>query len=1028
MGKLKSIMLIVLLAADIILCQTKYFRFENYSITSGLSNISINCILQTRDGFLWIATKDGLNRFDGQNFKVYKNNPALIHSLPENYVMSLLESKDGTLWIGTWGGGLSWFDKSTEKFYRTDLTYADDDYVQFLYEDFSHNIWYGTLSGGLNKFNPSLKKITTYRKENISPYFFPDNEITWISEDSAKNIWASTTHAGLVKLNPFSNQIENYRQSQNLKNSLSSDFVLSIFNDGNKFFLIGTSAGIDKFSLKDFSFQHNPSIPHNLNADLNVSIKHILKDHNGNLWIGTYDYLGLYFIENPFSPNQKIEHIILDDNDPHSLISNRIRWLYEDRNYNLWIGTEEGISKLPRQNHFTQFRYLPGTPNSLSEKVVSGIVTTDNNTLWVSYGGGGFDKINLLNGAVKHFTYNPNNPNSLTNADIVSLYLDREGFLWAGTMVGGLSRFDTLTNNFKNYRFRPNHKYSLKSDWVQQVLETSNGLFLVGTNEGLQVLDRTNNLFYDFQANTKIGSEKIPSNISVNSLFEDRDGNIYIGTWLSGLYVFNKAENYIYHFMPEEGNTASISSSKIIFIQQDSNGFIWLGTHSGGLNRFDPASKKFKRFTTHNGLPNDVVFGIQEDKSGFLWISTLNGLAKFDSQKQTFIIYDQADGLISNTFNWRASNKDKNGRLYFGGVFGFVSFNPDEILTEENYSPIAFTSFKLFDKEAVLPLSLPTTKEIELSYDNNFFSIEFIALDLAPAHKHKYKYKLEGIDKDWIDSENRNTAFYTDIDPGEYKFVVKAGNADNVWTNTSSIIIRITPAWWMTWWFKLFIALVILLIAYLLYKIRIDQLIKIERIRYEIASDLHDEIGSNLSSISVDGQLLMKNESIAPPEKELISDISKTAAQTLDAMRDIVWFINPKNDANEDIIFKMKETAAKLLGGIQWSFQIIGEPRLENFSLEQRRNIFLIYKESLTNVARHSKADKCEIELEGISSQIRLSIRDNGIGFEKNNVKMDTGFFSLRNRANKVNALLEINSEIQKGTEIKLIAEAAKNK
>ena len=315
---------------------------------------------------------------------------------------------------------------------------------------------------------------------------------------------------------------------------------------------------------------------------------------------------------------------------------------------------------------------------------------------------------------------------------------------------------------------------------------------------------------------------------------------------------------------------------------------------------------------------------------------------------------------------------------------------------------------------------MPATKEIVLKYDQNFFSIEFAALDMAPAHKHTYSYMLEGIDPDWIHSESRSTAYYTDIDYGNYRFLVKASNADKIWSDPATLLIRINPAWWMTWWFKVLIGLIIILLGLLIYKFRVNELLKIERIRYNIASDLHDEIGSNLSSIYVDGQLLQKSKSLSSAELELSSDISKTASQTLDAMRDIVWFINPKNDEGEDIIFKMKEIAARLLAELEWTFNATKGIRFDFFSLEQRRNIFLIYKEALTNVVRHSNANKCSIDIIGQADKLSVIVKDDGKGFEINNTKKNTGLSSMMKRAEKIEGKLLIESDPNNGTSIRL--------
>jgi len=1008
-----------------IFAQNRSLQFENFTIDDGLSNNSINCILQTRDGFLWIATKDGLNRFDGQNFKIFKNDPSNSKSLTENYVMSLLESEDGTFWVGTWGGGLLKFDPLHETFIRYDLPINDDDYIQALYEDNQHYIWYGTTNGGINKLNTISKKILSYRKNLTNKFYFPDNNITSITQVNKKYLWIGTLSSGLFKFDSVNETYVQYKNNPKVANSISNDYVWDICNYSNEALILSTGAGIDKFDLRTGKSTNllNNKIFSNLN--FSETFRQTIKDHNGNIWAGTYNYFGLFIFPKAANQTQNYIHLIKDENDAHSIISNRIRWLYEDRSNNIWIGTEEGISKLYTTKPFIQYRYSPNTKQTLGGKVVSSITGNNKNILWVGYAGGGFDKVNLTTNKITQYKHDENKENSLSVDDVISLYADKKGNIWIGTFYGGLNKFDLVNETFKSYLNEKNNPFSIKSNWVQQILETSYGQLLVGTNDGLQILDQQKEKFYNYSPVVKNNSEKLPEILSINALFEDREKNIWIGTWLDGLFRYDQQKQFLYHYIPEENKIYSLSASKVTSVYEDSKGFIWVGTHSGGLNKFDKSSQKFYHYTTRNGLPNDVVFGMLEDNNGSIWISTMKGLVKFNPTKETFRIYDQSDGIIHNQFNWHASYKDESGKMYFGGQNGFIKFDPNTITIDSTQIQISFTSFKVFDKEATLPQSLPTTKEIILRYDQNFFSIEFAALDLAPAHKHNYSYMLEGIDPEWINAETRTTAYYTDIEYGTYKFFVKASNADNIWSEPVVLSIIINPAWWMTWWFKVFVIIALAFIGFAIYKYRINQVLKIERIRYNIASDLHDEIGSNLSSICVDGQLLLKSKLLSENERELSSDISKTASQTLDAMRDIIWFINPKNDEGEDIIFKMRETASKLLVGMEWTFNAANAVRLDSFSLEQRRNIFLIYKEALTNVIRHSNSKKCEVVIHNQADNLIINIKDNGEGFDVNSVRKNTGLLSMMKRAEKINGRLLIESKNGIGTSVLL---SVKNK
>ncbi|MFH1194256.1 MAG: two-component regulator propeller domain-containing protein [bacterium] len=1017
------ISLFVLLAGGL-KAQYRHFAFERVTIDDGLSNSSINCILQTTDGFLWIATKDGLNRFDGQNFKIFKHDPNSAASLPENYVMSLFESRNGTFWIGTWGGGLCKYDPVHESFIKIKTDIVNDNYVQCIDEDSNGFIWFGTLTGGFFKYKPQSKITVNFNLNTNSALKLIKNNITSLVVNADNSLWIGSWGSGFFLFNEQNNIVKHFIHKTG-KNSLSNNNIWFLQKVDQNNILISTDYGVDLYNENTDSFIHNLNVENNLQQFLNSAIRQTYRDSYGRLWIGTYEYHGLFMIEKDRNGKERIHHIIKEDADPQSLTMDRIRWIYQDRKKNIWIGTEDGLNKLPATKPFIQFEYYPSLKNSLGGKVISGIVEGRDSILWVGLAGSGFDKIDLRKNSIRHYKSNPDNPNSLNEDDVTAIYEDKFGMIWIGTTHTGLNSLDPKTNLFKHFIFSKNYPESIDRNWVQQIIEMKNGELLVGTNAGLEVFNRKTQTFSVF--NPQIKRKNIfPKVFSVNSLFEDKHENLWVGTWLDGLFRYDKKNQKIYRYLPDSKDSYSLSANKITCIMEDSFGFIWIGTHSGGINKFDKSMGKFYRYSKKDGLPNDVVFGILEDAKGFLWISTLNGLAKFDPRKEKFRNYDVSDGIIHNQFNWHSSFLNKNGQMYFGTIRGIVSFHPDSVLIDPVPPSVALTSFKVFGKEAALPQSLPATKEILLNYDQNFFSIEFTALDLAPSHKHKFEYFLEGIDPAWVSSEQRSIAFYTDINPGEYKFYAKACNADGVWSSPVSLSVIISPAWWMTWWIKVIFALCLISLIYLAYLYRLKHFLAIQNIRLNIADDLHDEIGSNLSSISVDSQMLLRSSSLNETEQELASYIGKTAKETVETMRDIIWFINPKNDFDTDLVIKMKETAAKLLAGINWTFNISGKVNLEKYNLEVRRNIFLIYKEVLNNIVRHANAEFCLIELGDAFDSTIFTIKDDGSGFDNSEIHENTGLRSIKRRAKKINAKLTITSEVGKGTLISLSTPSGK--
>ncbi|OGU37651.1 MAG: hypothetical protein A2315_02060 [Ignavibacteria bacterium RIFOXYB2_FULL_35_12] len=1006
--------------------QSHHFSFDHYTIANGLSNNSINAILQTRDGFIWIATKDGLNRFDGQKFFVFKHDPSLKNSIPENYVMSLLESSDETFWVGTWGGGLCKYDPIHESFIKIETNFAKDRYIQCIAEDNYKNLWFGTLTGGLFKYNPASRSIRNYSTDTGSLIRLLNNNITTLAVNPDNTLWIGSWGSGFSFIDEQKNIIKNFVRPPT-NTTFSNNNIWFIEKGLGKKIIISSDFGVDLYDPEKDFYVHNLNLPGEIQSVLNSPVRQTFRDSYNRLWIGTYEYYGLYLIVKDQSGKSHTHHLIREEDDPNSLTMNRIRWIYEDRKKNLWIGTEDGLNKLSAVKPFVHFRFFPFRNTGLGGRVISGIVEGHDNILWLGLAGSGFDRIDLRKNTIKHYHHDPNNPNSLAEDDVTALFEDRFGKIWIGTRNFGLNCFNPKDESFQHFIFNPNKPESVDDNWIHKILETSDGTLLIGTNSGLKVFNRTTRSLIDFKPEV-VGRNSFPQKYSANTFFEDSAGELWIGTWLDGLLRYSKKEKKFFQYIPDPTLNYSISSNKITCIVEDSKGYIWAGTHSGGINKFDKTSGKFILYSLKQGLPNDVVFGILEDEKGFLWISTLNGLSKFDPEKEKFRNYDVSDGIIHNQFNWHASLKNKTGQMYFGTINGLISFHPSSVKIDSQPPLVVLTSFKIFGKEAELPQSLSSTKEILLNYDQNFFSFEFSALDIAPSHKHQFAYLLEGLDPSWVYSGSRSAAFYTDVPPGEYKFHFKACNADGVWCSPLSLSVIITPAWWMTWWFKILVVIILLGIGYLIYLYRLKQSLAIQNIRLNIANDLHDEIGSNLSSISIDSQLLLNNSSIDETQQELASFISKTVQETVETMRDLIWFINPNNDFGKDMILKMKETAAKLLAGMNWSFKVNSEVELEELNLEIRRNIYLIYKEALNNVVRHANSQSCEIELRNLGNTFLLMIKDDGKGFDEKKVQENTGLRSIKRRAANMNAEVKIYSEIGNGTVIKLVVPFGSNK
>jgi signal transduction histidine kinase len=438
---------------------------------------------------------------------------------------------------------------------------------------------------------------------------------------------------------------------------------------------------------------------------------------------------------------------------------------------------------------------------------------------------------------------------------------------------------------------------------------------------------------------------------------------------------------------------------------------------------------KFKRYLVKNGLPNNVVYGILTDDDGNLWMSTNNGLSSFNPAKNKFRNFDVNDGLQSNEFNHEAFAKDRDGRMYFGGVNGLNYFYPKDISTNPIAPNVVITDIKInnktitgFSEYASLPKALYLTDSIRLPHDQNMIGFEFAALDFSAPMKNQYQYKLEGFNDNWINSYNTHTATYTNLDPGTYVFRVKGSNKDGIWNEDgASLTITILPPWYETWWFRTLMVLTFLFAVYAIYRYRLQQALKLVAVRNRIATDLHDEIGSNLSNISIFSNVAQQIDD-NKKNVSLLKKISEYSQASQESMSDIVWMINPDNDRFENIMTQMRRYAAEIFEALNCNFVISFDEKLNGIKLnmDERKNLYLIYKEAINNLAKYSGCSEVSIELKLYRGMINMVLKDNGKGFDLDAVGKGNGLTNMRKRADMLKGRLTINTSPGKGTEIEL--------
>lgn len=983
-------------------------EFEHLNSEQGLSPSSaIHNIYQDQQGFMWFCTEDGLNRYDGYNFKIYKHDPLDSNSLGGNFATSILQDKNGIMWITLWGAGLDKFDPITETFthYKNDSADAESLGHNFIisgYEDSNGELWFASASG-LEKFDLRNNKFYHFRPNPDDSNSLDNKIVCGVYEDSGNRLWVYTQGG----LNLFDRNTNRFRRFNNLPNSPS--MLISMTEDASGRLWIGTvRKGLYSFDPIKMKFdQYNTDSFGNkiLNDDYIISIHY----DSGLLWLGTSKGMDL------FDPEKKkiIAHYEYDIQNPKSLSNNRIRQIYEDRSGALWIATlGGGVNKVKNSKNIQAFKLPLGANTNI---VWSMFETTDGKT-WIGTDGSGLYLFDRVTDQVFNYRNDPAEHSSLSNDIVRAVFMDSKSNLWIGTHKG-LNQFHD--GKFIQYRNDPKNSFSISSDFISSISEDSLGNLWIGTaGGGLNRFDRSIKKFFRYH-----NESNNPNSLSHNHIFclyTDKQKTLWIGT-RAGLDRYN-GDGTFSRFLDDPRDSSSLKGTLVSAIYEDKDGILWVGTITGGLNKFDQERKRFTHFNEKNGLPTAQVLGILEDGHDNLWISSNSGITKFDKKKQTFRTYDTHDGLQDNEFNRGAFFKNKNGVMFFGGINGFNVFHPDSIKDNPFIPPVVITSFKKNNREFKLARSITMTDEISLNHDDYVISFEFAALSFVSPQKNQYAYKLEGFDKDWIYSGHKRDVTYTNLDPGHYVFKVKGSNNDGLWNEKSTDIkIFIAPPFWKTWWFLLGIVLMIVAGIYAGMTYRIQRLLELERMRTKIAIDLHDHVGSGLTEIAILSEVGFQQPEL-PHEtiRDKFKKIGDTARQLSQNMGDIVWLINPKYDSLGDIILQLKKSYEEIFYDCRIAFRCspVAEWNQFHLSIENRKHLYLVLKEAINNSLKHSGCNEIKLMVHYQSNGLEVIYEDNGKGFIASDSAEGNGLPNMVHRIQSMGGLLEMDSVLGRGTRI----------
>lgn len=834
-SKLYIAWLIVILAIGInqVYAQKNNFSFDHLGLRDGLSQSFVNCIIQDEQGFIWLGTQDGLNKFDGYHFKVFKNNPKEKNSISSNYIHAIVVDKTGNLWIAT-DNGLNMFNPATEEFTLFQLHGKGSELKQKFTTLLFHDdiIYAGTANNGLYTINTKENKpnlVGLLLNQNLQ-----NSIIQSIYKDKDNTLWIATNNLGVLSFDASKKTSNTFQKSD--KSNFSSNCVFSVFEYDDTHLWFGTDNGLNILNKKtgEIEIVQNELIKQNSLS--NNIVKHIFKDHSGTIWIATFGGLNKFnnkpnsFARFQYSPENK-----------KGISGNKVNCIYEDVTGTIWVGTESGVNKFDRiQNKFKLF--TPRINFNLSQSTNNVWSIYDDVKSNVLYVGSdvGLTVFDRENGA--SFTVVMPTANKAASTAVTSIYNISEQQLLIGCEQG-LYEFNKLSHQVIPFKLNGKQNDLLREKFILCITKDHKNNLWIGTKEGLfkvNLKDKSTEYF----ANNNNAKLSI-SNNDIRTIFEDIDGHIWIGTNGGGI---NKVDYiaetkgitdkiYFKKYLSKLEDEKTLSNNNILSIAQTKKEFIWVGTYGGGINELNINTGIVNRDCGFKAIENSTIYSILPENDKILWCSTNNGLVKLNLNDSSVTNYYENDGLQSNEFNSGSAFKSDKGELFFGGVDGFNAFFPNQILHDTIAPKVVITALKIFNqpidalKSKILKRSISYSDEIVLSYKQNFFSFEFSALHFSSPENNEFKYTMEGLDEDWNYVGTQNQAYYTNLEPDEYVFKVLGSNSDGVWSKTPATIkIKITPPFWKTWWFRILVIACVAAIIYFYNQQRLNRVVKQKRL------------------------------------------------------------------------------------------------------------------------------------------------------------------------------------------------------
>jgi ligand-binding sensor domain-containing protein/anti-sigma regulatory factor (Ser/Thr protein kinase) len=1009
---------IILFAVDVSAQSAEPF-FKNIKTENGLSHNKVNCILKDKRGFVWFGTEDGLTRFDGRYYVVFKSRPNDTQVLSGNIINDLYEDKDGILWIATADGGITKYD------YRLSITRQ--------FKQFRHN---------------------AHDTESI-----PEDAVKKIVEDRTGNLWLATSNSYVVRLNKKTEKFDTP-----VKKGTSG--ILTLLMDNHDTLRVGRAGGgLLSINTRTLGYREDPRY-RNLYAKLpHASIAAIFRDNEYDLWYGTWD--NMIYHQRAGSSDLKA---MMPSAGMKGMLPDDFVSFAEDEHQQIWMaGKNSGVMVYNKDSGlFTNYRHNALKSGSLSDNQVNVIYRDRQGIIWIGTNNG----VSILNSLFTPFVIH-DLPEAGKPLKIYDFQKDKKGRLWIGTSEGIYLKSPHLPG-FEHRKII----FEGQDLAVTKFFADQDGAFYLGTDYTLFLYDQQTNkisllpntladpvmkklissrivsiirdtindhpvllvspyghyfAYYDLTDKKWISRKTASRNIVkelnikdnlIRKVYKDSRGITLLATTRRGLGDWQHDAGRISYNTYDLQDKTTISNNDVFDIQEDHKGNYWVGTYGGGLNYFNRRSGKF----AHIAESSNLTEGLQTDASGNVWMICNGHFHKYDPLKKNYSCYDLPDLRVSDGVKGYLYKDDQNN-LYAAGDNYYVAFDPKAVAPIDNEPRIFFTDFKIFNISYNQLLSDPV---IELDHEQNYFSFEFSAPEFTGENIH-YDYMLEGVDRHWISADKQNFASYSNLKSGKYTFKVRAGN----WKGSpvgkySSVVISIRPPFWLTWWFSLIVVGLMALIMYAVYRYRIREIFEQQKVRNQIAQDLHDNIGSTLSSISVYSEVakIYQEQDKSGPLIKVLQTIGTTAIEMISEMGDTVWAVNSKNDNLRSIVQRINSYARPLCSASDILFKLNADERLMDIGLEMtvRKNLYLILKEAINNAVKHSACKTIEVDIKVKKNVFDIAVKDDGIGFIAAEVMSDqsdslsgNGLNNIRSRAEELMGKLVTDSTPGAGSTVRLI-------